>query len=81
MTSSPCVGFFSFFRFYSFIYLRKREHAWGRSKGRERERISSRFCAEYGADAGLDPTTLRSFPERKPRVGGITIEPPRCPPF
>jgi len=56
-------------------------HKWGEGQ-RERERESQADSAlSTEPDAGLDPTTLRSFPERKPRVGGITIEPPRCPPF
>ena len=40
----------------------------------EGERISSRFHAECGAtsDAGLDPMTLRSWPELKSRVGRLT---------
>jgi len=32
-----------------------------------------------GLNGGLDPTTLRSQHQWKPRVGHLTDEPPRCP--
>ena len=43
------------------------------SRERRRERISSRLRA-VGAepDVGFDPTTARSWPEPKPRVGRST---------
>lgn len=62
--------FFSilFFSFLSFLtYLKERERAEPRGEG---ERISSGLPAECGArrQAGLDPSTLRSGPQLKPRV-------------
>ena len=63
---------FSFFTFLKFIYF-ERENAHERGRGREKEgeRISSRVCAE--PDARLNLTTmLRSWPERKSRVGHLT---------
>ena len=41
-----------------------REHVWRWEEDR-RERERSRLFSEKGADAGLDPKTLRSCPEWK----------------
>ena len=58
-----------------FIYLWEREWAQVREGRRERERetIPSRLPAVSAQpNAGLDPTTLRSWPEQKSRVGCLT---------
>ena len=52
---------------------------WGAgvAKG-EGERADSTPCME--SDVGLDPTTLRSQPEPKPRVDGLTGSTTQAPP-
>ena len=59
------LGCPSFFLFKDFIYFR--ETAWARGAEGERDsQADSTPSAE--PDRGLDPTTLRSWPEPKPRV-------------
>ena len=55
---------------------KKRESMCGGRNRQRGERISSRFLTEPGANAGihmgLNPRTLRSQPELKPRADGLT---------
>ena len=65
------------------LYLKKRESASRRERGRNRrrktERILRRFHASLEPNAGLDLTTLRSWPMKKSWVNQSTqpTEPPR----
>ena len=51
-----------------YLFEREREHKWGeRQRVKERESQADLLNAER--DVGLDPRTLRSWPEPKPQVG------------
>ena len=54
------------------IYLFILERVGGRGKQRGRERISSTFPTEWGAQHEAQPQTPRSWPEPKPRVSHPT---------
>ena len=73
-----CFCFVLFSKIYLFIYFRER--AQGAGAERQGEKVSSRLCAEYGAQLGLDLAILRSWSELKPRVTQLTA-PPRHPCF
>ena len=67
------------FFFLRLSYFRERESAQARAGGGEEvegETISSRLWA--GCRVQLDPMTLRSGPELKPRVSRTTQAPPGC---
>ena len=67
----PCCEYF--FKVCLFVYLRESARRGGAETGRERERIPSRLCTvSTEPNVGLDPTTLGSWPEPKPRVRCLT---------
>ena len=81
-----CTIFYIYIFFYLFLkclFIFEREREWVQAgegqRERWRERIPSRLHAvSMEPDMGLDVTTVRSWPELKSRVRGLT-EPPRCP--
>lgn len=59
---------FGFFRRFLYFRERQRQSMSGRGRGK-RKRISSRLCAEHGAQCGARSKILRLRSEPKPRVG------------
>eukprot|EP00071_Canis_lupus_P046042 XP_022279599.1 centrosomal protein of 131 kDa [Canis lupus familiaris] len=80
---SARAGTSSFFFFLRFIYLRERAckqtHKW--EGGRERRGRGSQAGSLQSVEPnpGRDPTTLRSLPDPKPRVGRLTDRATRRP--
>ena len=58
---------------------RERKREGDRERGREGERSQARSILSVEPNMGLDPTTLGSWPEPKPRVGYLTSRAPRAP--
>ena len=64
-------------KIYLLIYLEEREREGAQVGGAEGEEENpSRLQAEHGAGRGLDPSTRRSGPEPKPRVGHSPLRHP-----